>query len=153
MSVDPVVAMKESELCQMHVDTSSQRTWQSGALLLAGVVAALGFALQVSASELATGVVTTVLAVGAVTILRLWMGFVGREKVFARVSIHRMRELENELMMQRQALIKEADTTEASKGLLPNDTTKTLVWIGWLALLGWLTVAIWRWAIYAGAFG
>jgi hypothetical protein len=134
--------LKELELCQMHVEVSSQRIWQSGALLLAGALAALGFALQISANEEAAAWITTLLAGGAVIILAIWIWLVRRERGLAHASIERMRSLEEQLQMSRQDLIAKAD----AKGWV--DTTLALQMIGILAMMGWVAVAAWRWLIY-----
>jgi hypothetical protein len=144
------VALGEIELCQMHIDNSSQRTWQSGALLLAGALAALGFALQVTGSEIAAATITTAFAVGAVAILLLWISFVARQNDLQHASILRMRSLEASLGMARQQAIQAADARAAQSIVTRWGTTAVLQAIGWITLFGWVTVAVWRWLIYAG---
>jgi hypothetical protein len=117
--------------------------------MLAGALAMLGLMVQVSADELAAALITTAFAAGAVAILQSWRYLLDREDTLRKTSIDRMRSLEGRLGFRRQALVQKAD--DKYKGaFLGETTTDWLISIGWFAEAGWIVVAVWRWAIYAG---
>jgi hypothetical protein len=143
----------ELSLCQAHVDNSSQRVWQSGAIILAGGLAALGLMLAIDESELASAVITTVFSAGAIIVLQSWQFLVLRERQLQKVSIKRMGYLEDLLHLRREDLIQDRDdelSQDVEDLVLGKTTTDRLVRISQFIQLGWVLVAAWRWLIYAG---
>jgi hypothetical protein len=143
----------ELSLCQAHVDNSSQRVWQSGAIILAGGLAALGLMLAINESDLASAIITTIFSVGAIVVLQSWQYLVLRERQLQKVSIKRMGDLEDLLRLRREDLIQDRDeelSQDFEDLILGRTTTDRLVRISQFIQVGWVLVAVWRWLIYAG---
>jgi hypothetical protein len=102
LSRDEQLAVAEIQLCQDHVTTSSQRVWQSGGIILAGAMATLALMLQISESDFAAAVITTLFAAGAIAVLWIWLQLIQREHELQHASIERMREIESALGFERQ---------------------------------------------------
>jgi hypothetical protein len=168
----------ELDLCQEHLGSSYMRSWQSGAIILAGAMAALALMLRIESGQLAAAVISTPFAVGVVWILHSWRDYLRRERAFQRLSIWHMRELEGRIGLRRQLYIQLADDwntrselwKQAWKHLTPEEQHRfegryigepgaALTRLGAHSFLGntslvvqvgWVLVAAWRWLIYAG---
>jgi hypothetical protein len=124
-------------------------------------MATLALMLQVQAGRLEAAVIATVFGVGATLVLFVWLAFVQREGRLQTQVIVRMRELESQLAFRRQDLLRGSQVTDASTGLIASvtdrwflsvDQTSVLTGTARIVAIGWLTVVVWRWLIWAGAF-
>jgi hypothetical protein len=144
----------EIDFCQKHIDNSTIRSWQSAGILLAGTIAALALMVDVSGSEEAVTLITTVFALGALLILEVWLSLVEREEALRLTSKERMATLERKLGLRRQQEIKEADDKwerQHKRFWIPKDNTAALVWSGRTVQLGWVALVVWRMLILGDA--
>jgi hypothetical protein len=159
LSSEQKLAIAELQLCQAHVQVSSERTWQSGGILLAGAMASLVLMLQIGASETAAATISTCVGLGALVVLQIWKDLVRREEALRHASIQRMKELEREVGSQREARVGARDDTWPPMRLpivhielpfLETSHTEALETTGTIVQAGWVIVAAWRWLIVAG---
>jgi hypothetical protein len=109
--------------------------------------------LAIDESDLASAVITTLFAIGALIVLQSWQHLVLRERQLQKVSINRMGDLEDMLRLKREDLIQDRDDelgNDFEDLVLGRTTTARLVRISQFIQAGWVLVAVWRWLIYAG---
>lgn len=120
------VLLKEYEICQQHNNSIGSQMWVSTSIFISTNVALLGWLAKSigSVENLNRLVLLTVpvLGIGLILILWYWIRWVDRMRFLTRVNYERMRDIEYELGMQKNWMVRGLDVAHEKdkKGELEN---------------------------------